>query len=124
MSIPKNTWPIEASLQNLLGCPVGTIVASCWATMTMKQDLFPFFMRNTTLDDLVNTNSEEKRIIPKVMPQLREELLLLVTIQILRQHLPHQIICYVSKLGDIVIFHHTNCKQALLWEFVIDILLM
>src|ERR1041385_1265027 len=92
--------------------PIGTIV-------TLSKNVFLLVLRYTPSYDLVRTFFIKMWVIPKVMPQIREEFLPLLKCKTWRQKLRNDKISIICKprVGMRLYFYNS---KLFIWEIVVD----
>jgi hypothetical protein len=97
MGIPINFRPVEARIEDFLCGEVGTMMSPRGSTRACHKNFSGFRAVNTPPDHLIRTNFEQIGVVPKVMPNIFEEFLLLLGRHPFPNEIPRMVI---RKIGE------------------------
>nr|GEX44404.1 hypothetical protein [Tanacetum cinerariifolium] len=97
VGITVDCGPVKIRVKHLFGGVVRAVMSPDGSIVARLKNINGFLAVNTPLNDLINTNFEQERVIPKVMLHIFEEFVLLLGRHSRNNEVPRMVVCKVGK---------------------------
>nr|GFA83703.1 hypothetical protein [Tanacetum cinerariifolium] len=97
VGITINYRTIETEVKHLFGGVVQAMMSLDGSIVASLENFNGFLAMNKPPDDLLRTDFEQERVVPKVMLHILEEFVLLLGRHHFNNEVPHMVVCKVGK---------------------------
>nr|GEY63396.1 hypothetical protein [Tanacetum cinerariifolium] len=97
VGITVDCGPIKSRVKQLFGSVVRVMMSLGGSIVATLENFNGFLAVNTPPDDLIRTDFEQERVVPKVMLHILEEFVLLLGRHSLNNEVPRMVVCEVGK---------------------------